>query len=1240
MYDDYIISDVLGLGWSGAAELTTYDTNEDLLVDPNGTGAINLVGVTNIDGGDATTDLVVDDSAVQSRELRLGLNDTALITTVDLNENLYINPNGTGFTQVVDGLFYVTDGAILRSGISDDTGNLELNDAVDVSGLLTANGGLTVETGDALTVNGEAFTDLTGSGLQFNSGQLEVVASGGNVGGFTQGSVIFADADGTITEDNGNFFYDNTNNRLSLGDNSASARLDIDSTGTTDQLLRAYSNNTTTSANALNVFWADNAAFDKTVLNVRQDGTGDILTVQDGANTVFVVEDGGRVGIGTADPTSKLQVVDTITSNTTSTGVQIDYTWNPAAPSGTNYPTGISSNVTYDSTANSAGFLSSGRFWSTVADSGVIDVWNIDSLVRNQGTGTIPNAYNIRIRSTDNSGGGTITNNYGISIANQTAGVNDYGLYIQGADTYPLYVQSGNSYFGGNIELGDSGFTGSLEPATLGANRTYTLPDEDGIVCLTSGNCVGTGGGGAIGGSGTLNTIALFTPDGNNIGDSALTQSGSDITAAGDLYVNDRVYVQSSTSTPGFTLTDTADSDTFSVNFNRANNDLRFGSNAVANPILTLEQAGSVGINDPTPGATFKVNSLNNNPVAVFNNQTNTGDILQLQDNGSSIFTVADGGAVTAAGLTTLNDGLVVAGGSILRGGISDDGGNLELNDTVDVSGALNVTGIISTGNTATAGDLRVYDGSSNYGRFATVSDLTANRTYTLPDASGEVCISGAGNCGGGGTEDNLLRNGDFEFGHENWPVEDLTAPGLTQIVTTDSHSGAQSLQITGRKTLISTDFIPVDPDYDVLQLEAWVHETSSGTEGGNLYFGYAAYDSAQTLITSSPCGTYCYFAASNNNVTAGSWQKYSATTTGEGTVFPNFPVGTKFVRVLALVNYINTSDDQVTLIDDISVTRINNGPLFVGNNFSTSNQKNQFQVTQLFTQSDDDFVLQTGGTGRVQLGSASTGLQVTQAGAISDIDGSLVVIDDGLDVSGVSQFNDTVTISKTGDPTLLTLTDGGADDLVVSESASDYSILNTQQNNGLIIYDGTGGVDIRYNGSTIAEFDSVGVSLGDDTDVQGTLLVTGLTTLNGSLTVETGDTFTFNGDAFTDLTGTGLTISGGALTVDPSGGLGLSAGTNIDGTELSSGTIDVIDNPVFSGLITAQSGIEITSSGLLSQTIRSYNSTSDADIVSLLSLPTGAGGRIEAPRKSNDVIGVRENSGTDGFAMISGVGY
>src|SRR5690606_452823 len=58
-------------------------------------------------------------------------------------------------------------------------------------------------------------------------------------------------------------------------------------------------------------------------------------------------------------------------------------------------------------------------------------------------------------------------------------------------------------------------------------------------------------------------------------------------------------------------------------------------------------------------------------------------------------------------------------------------------------------------------------------------------------------------------------------------------------------------------------------------------------------------------------------------------------------------------------------------------------------------------------------------------------------------------------------------------------------------------------------------------------------------------LSVEGLTTLNGGLTLEVGDTFTINGDAFTDLTGNGLQVSSNALTLAIQAGKGLEVDAN-----------------------------------------------------------------------------------------------
>lgn len=50
------------------------------------------------------------------------------------------------------------------------------------------------------------------------TGKLDLVERyGPNIGGFTAGSVLFADTDGTLTQDNASLFYDNTNDRLGVG---------------------------------------------------------------------------------------------------------------------------------------------------------------------------------------------------------------------------------------------------------------------------------------------------------------------------------------------------------------------------------------------------------------------------------------------------------------------------------------------------------------------------------------------------------------------------------------------------------------------------------------------------------------------------------------------------------------------------------------------------------------------------------------------------------------------------------------------------------------------------------------------------------------------------------------------------------------------------------------------------------------------------------------------------------------
>jgi hypothetical protein len=85
----------------------------------------------------------------------------------------------------------------------------------------------------------------------------------------------------------------------------------------------------------------------------------------------------------------------------------------------------------------------------------------LNSFVSLSGTTTVTDAVGLWLTSATNSGGGTIINNYGIYIEDQIAGVNDYGIRIDGADTYAMWLGAGadNTDAANGITFGASGDT-------------------------------------------------------------------------------------------------------------------------------------------------------------------------------------------------------------------------------------------------------------------------------------------------------------------------------------------------------------------------------------------------------------------------------------------------------------------------------------------------------------------------------------------------------------------------------------------------------------------------------------------------------------------------------------------------------------------------------------------------------------------------------------------------------------
>jgi len=115
---------------------------------------------------------------------------------------------------------------------------------------------------------------------------------------------------GDLTVDTTTLKVDSTNNRVGIGVSSPGRTLQIVSTGTTTGGTYLYSNaiHAGTDTQSLLSVRSDNASATGTVVDIRGDGTGDILHVKDGTNTTLIVKDGGNVGIGTSAPGADLHI--------------------------------------------------------------------------------------------------------------------------------------------------------------------------------------------------------------------------------------------------------------------------------------------------------------------------------------------------------------------------------------------------------------------------------------------------------------------------------------------------------------------------------------------------------------------------------------------------------------------------------------------------------------------------------------------------------------------------------------------------------------------------------------------------------------------------------------------------------------------------------------------------------------------------------------------------------------------
>lgn len=230
-------------------------------------------------------------------ELTPSLSDLTIIgdPTTGISKKITLSQMASLFTGTVEE--YANLAAFPLVGVADT-----IYIALDTNVLYRWDTGLTsyVELSPNI-INSLVFSDANGF-----DGTISLVGSVATLTittALTTGSVPFIGASGALSQDNANFFWDNTNKWLGIGTNNPSTPLDVHSTYNVGMSI----NNTTTN-NSLLMF-ANQGTSKWRLGNVYSSGAN-YFGIYDITNSLyrFTILNSGEVGIGITNPTTKLHI--------------------------------------------------------------------------------------------------------------------------------------------------------------------------------------------------------------------------------------------------------------------------------------------------------------------------------------------------------------------------------------------------------------------------------------------------------------------------------------------------------------------------------------------------------------------------------------------------------------------------------------------------------------------------------------------------------------------------------------------------------------------------------------------------------------------------------------------------------------------------------------------------------------------------------------------------------------------